>query len=861
MENSQKRFSRNVKTILVEGIKKPIPQKKKFNSVDFKKNPATGAMEIVRHNKKRKNMEVEPLEDDSLANMVLNKSVIQVEKDKPIQPQLKKNKLNVAGSVRSSLGSANNGNLITYKVQKRRTGAIFVDSCQEEEMKQVVKAKSPIRNLIFEEDKQCNRSTDTDSGFGEVRNHTPIMNLTQEKGCQTSAAKIKMDTQIQTSPLRSRSLLLSASRKSYEELKEETLFKKNSRVQSKVASPINVKTDSTSQQTYEMKPQEEVIPVAEIQIPVPVQENKMIPRTLNFDTSEENSRKDPISLSIANVLKQQQQQENSVVIEETKPEEKPIENKSFLPEAQPIPQQQALPKNLFANTVPTPTPVQSQPQSQSLNLISPSTNVLNSAPVEGKKSLTIRKLEVNPTKVETNNKPVFEFLKQYEAAGGANKIKENNPFLNTSHQQLSSPNDALNTSAGNNNAGGNPFLGGGAGGQSAQSGILGLIERQSSEKKSNQSFELKPVTNNDLFGPKTENNNNMRNGLFNNIASNNNQGGSINPNLPNNTNSLFGHIAPKQNNNNNLFNGPLIGKKDEMDIMDNRMGGGSVTNNLFSANPVQTQNTPNFLQQQPAAQNNLFNFQNQQQQNNRSGMSGMEVVNGGGSSAQNNLFGPSNNLFGGNSNNISNNNTNNLFANTNNNNNNRPAIQLFANSNNNNGMNNNNLFSNTSNNNGGFMESQMGFGNPQGQNQLNLFNNPMQQNSNNAAPNKLVFTSTSPFDNKPVGSNNGMNNNNLFGNNNNNNFSNQNQGGFLPQPPPLQHNMSFGQQNNPFGNTNAAANFLNLGADNNAGNGGGQSDNGMGNNGGNDGNNANNQNRVFRRIIQPQQKNRTKAFQ
>jgi len=162
--------------------------------------------------------------------------------------------------------------------------------------------------------------------------------------------------------------------------------------------------------------------------------------------------------------------------------------------------------------------------------------------------------------------------------------------------------------------------------------------------------------------------------------------------------------------------------------------------------------------------------------------------------------------------------------------------------------------------------TQMDFGgNNQNNNRMDLFNNPM-QNASNAAPNKMLFTSTSPFDPKPNTGMNDMNgmNNNPFENNNNNNFNNQ---AFpLQRQNNMGNSMSFGQNLGlNFGGQRAAvdsANFLGIGANNaQAPNNNAAATNGMGNNNAAAQQQGNSdQQRVYRRILQPQQKNKERAY-
>ena len=813
-QNTQKSFTKSLKTILTQGLKKPIAVNNGVPSIEFKLNKATGKYEALRIRRKRKNMEIEPEEVSNYNNERTFQTKIPIEKEKEIKPQLKRQKENfpkrasVGGAIAIKLSKQKND---SQKIKQRKSD-IFVDklgqSPKEDIEEEVVVEKPqrvkspPFRNLVFEEDRHCNRSTDTDSGMGDVK--LGALKVTKEQCSQTSGNKqsknlMKTDISCQTSPLRSKSFigLGGHPQKSYDEIKEERLSRQQSSnhisqgmVTEDKSKEYTDNTQQFSQQSDEikqdLKEKCDIVPENGVKVELAAA------RVLNFESHDSQISTEAV---------------NPIV-------EKPSLQRDSLPTT----------LNIDAKEESVTTKPLFSPQKVNVNRTSTPTKILEQSN-EGKISLKLKP-------INEPNKPTFDFLKPYEAKEPLdNTIHENNPFL----RSFGSPKDAEpNTS---NEL--NPFLAS----QNTQLGILGLIERNSSDKKSIKSLDgsLKPVTNLGLFGdqqtqPMLSNNilgnnistQNPNNGLFTNI-NNSNSNNLNNPNNMSVSNNLFGNM----NNSNyapstkptNLFANKLF-NKDEMDITESKssMNNVNTSNNLFGPNVSQNNNmTSSFL---PKNNNEMGNsLFNSSMNINSQPMNNMGFQNG-----PSNSF--SNNLFGGN--NMANNTTqpanNSLFSNSNNNLFSNPSTSM----NNNNNQFSNNLFA-PGKNSSGFMPNQLSFNN---QPSVGLFNS--METSNNNLPNKLSFSNQSMFENKPSE----MQNMNLFANNNNNNFMSQQFPG---------SGMGPNLNNAPINDGRAlqdANNFLGLGNNNNNNN----------TNSGANNTDGNRSDRVFRRIIQPQNKNRDRAF-
>jgi len=839
-QSTQKSFTKSLKAVLTQGLKKPIAINNGVPSIEFKLNKTTGKYESIRL-RKRKNMEIEP----EMQN--INERISQIEKETDYKPTLKRMKENIPR--RASVGAA-----IAIKLSKqnqandfhkrKKKSEIFVDKLGqspkevfEEEIQKPQRVKSPpFRNLIFEEDKHCNRSTDTDSGMGDIK----LIGLknTKEQCSQTSGAKqsktlFKADMSCQTSPLRFKSFIGigSNSQKSYEEMKEERLSRQTSssnQISQRIStdpsqdkSNKEIHTDHTqlSQQSGEIN-QEETQQKPPIILEQEIKIETIAEQLLKFENIGTQKSNETITSTVENLNNQQDSLPTTL--------------------------------NLDVKTEPAVTKPLFSPQKIDINRL-PTTVRNSEQSTEDKKSM--KNIKLNDSTNLESNKLIFDFLKPYETKESSlvTKMQENNPFLLSN--SFGSPRDDLKNTSNETN----PFLAT----QNAPIGIIGLIERHSSDKKSIKSLEggLKPVANIEIFENQStqhfstnnfaENNNNIstqnpNKGLFSNI----NIGKSNSVNVPMNnfgnskmsvTNNLFGNI----NNNNNSNYDPSIkstnifanksSNKDAMeDITEIKPSMNNINNgsNLFGPNVSQNNNMNSLflqksninVQDNSLFSKNILNITSQSNMNNTN--NNLKLQN-----ESNNSF--SGNLFGGiNTNNSTN---NNLFSNSNLNSN-----LLF-----NNQQSSNNLFA-TGKNNTNLLPTQLNFNNqPIGnfnQNQIGLFNNNSMETFD--ISNKLSFSNNnnhSFFENKPSE----MQNINLF--NSNNHFISQQFSGSA-----LGSNFN----NAPLNKERAiedANNFLGLGNNN--------SNSNMNNSANaSNGTDTNQQNRVFRRIIQPTNRNRERAF-
>ncbi len=805
---TQKSFTKSLKTVLTEGLARPLPVRNGQPTIEFKKNKITGHYDLIRIRKKRKNMEIEVCETQQLSQRLSTQS-FQDDKQRMVKPQLKKQKdyqlkrASATPPITIRLQTNKMSETNSQKSQKKKVG-IFVDKLgespkEESEVSRVSRTKIlPIRNLIFEEDKHCNRSTDTDSGMGDGK--MQALRGTQEKCSQTSGTKqekvlFRADSCSQTSPLRVKNMpgFNNTPQKIFEEVKENSDIMKSSSSKKILLEQTRIEINKkVEKQVFSKKPEE---------IEGEKSEEKKIDLSasnIRIDNKPENN--------LAHEAKITEQE--SIIQTESQPEVPKIDIKKNIITTKPL----FSPPRIQQNQNPSPLNFGINPSFNNIKKIQPERVEKIETPFE-----KVEKVEkVEPNLVQAL--PKFDFLKTSVAQESlVNQVNESNPFL--APKTISTKGNTENnlTTLKNN--------------QPDASGIFGLIERNSSEKKQISGFDggLKMVGNLEVFG-------NMRNQSQNMLATN-----VVTPNSNQTSdNRLFRQNGMSESHinaihNQSLVQTPLFGNRnsnvaftthqqqplnlfskpsyqDQMEVTETKPSN-SIRTNLFGPTEQITpiNNTNLFRNQNSDMGNNLFS-----NQNNSSMM--------GNNGPSNNLF--SNNLFGGNNN--MNSSTGSIFSQQNN----------GLNFNNPVGMQNSqplsNLFAPQNNNNSGFINPQPRGNNHQNQTSLNLFGPMETTNNTNNNPNKLVFSNDSEsLFGKPVG----MPNNN---NNNMNQFNNN----FMSQPFGNNNSSSFfgGEQKT----SQDAANFLGFGKNEPSNN---SSDP-----------NQSNLNRVYRRLTQIGAKNKERAF-
>ena len=809
-QDSQQGFSQNLKVVLTKGVHRPKLTKSTQPSLTFKQNKATGGFEVVRQNKKRKNMEVEAPEMKPIGS--LNSKFQKFEKEKSIAPQLKRNRMSVENDNKSKTTSITlsfKGGLkkslpIVNQPPQKRPGAFSNPRGSEVRETTFKPKKSPLRQIDFEEEKTLERhmyQVDLEDVLVGPNRHK------REIGLQTSEVKpsnkqSRVDGNCQTSPLREKNLTNLPVNLKMVENKNVVANKQENSQQICIENTFSKQVDnSVNNEVHDS------IEINRAEQQTEVEINKV----LRFDLMENlNEQKQP---EATQEMPSRPEERVQAPLQVENPDIKASAKKLFSLETQ---------KNSF-----TQPPIEVPTSSETKTFVP--TSELGSA----------KKFAVAAPK------PVFDFLKPYEQKQPeTSMVNDNNPFLSHKPEAPVQQQEVQNAAALPDS---NPFLKS----ENTQFGILGLIGNTSSDKIMNN-FDggLKQVSNiglfnstpQSLFGPAPTaptSSGNVNNGLFSNA--NTIQRNPMNNNGPNNGNApnpLFSNLNTAPQNFNNQappsFANQLFGN-DRMDISDNSLSmqqQPNIVNGLFNSNMhsnnMNTMNTPSFLQNNNSTNNGLF-----------SNLAPSQPPMGQ-NSVSNGLF--SNNMMPGNNMNQSMGNS--LFSNQSMNN--QPQNQLFMNSSNN-----------------GMMNNQLNFNNApsptflpqQQQPQMNLFNNNM-SNSNAMPPAKLVFGNNNnqgPFTNNSNNNmmTNNMNNMNNCMNNDMNPFVNNNN---MNMTQPFQRNnqdSNMTQGMNFMGNQRTAQdaqNFLGLGG--NAG----------GNSNGGDSNQANPQARVYRRIMQPSNKNKERAY-
>lgn len=799
--DGQQGFGQNLKVILAKDIPRPKPNKSKQPTVTFRQNKATGGFETVRQNKKRKNMEVEAPEMKPIGS--LHSKFQPPGKEKSVAPQLKKNKMTL-----DTDSNQPKVTLITLNFNKEKSQRPLP----------VVNQLPQKRANAFSQPKGAGESV-----FKPKRSPLRKIDFEEEKALERHMYQVDLE-EIHVGPNRHKreiGLQTSEVKPSNKDCQTSPLREKNL-----TNLPVNLKKDLTVAAKSENSQQ--------ICIETTFSQQQQVDNSINQESIEINRAEQQHDVDVSKVLRfdfmesvNEQKQPEPVIVQQTQEMSErplaPVQTENPEPKA-------SAKKPLFSfetqlqNAFSLNEPAQQAP----VELANSTTNPLGS----------MKKTVVAPPK------PTFDFLNVYKQNQPATEsmVNDDNPFL--SHKSEAPVVQQQQQDVQNVNVlpAANPFLK-----PEGNFGILGLVGsngNNSSENKIMNNFDggLKPVSNiglfnsnpQSLFGPVPTTPApaaNVNNGLFSNV--NTIPRNPINNNNNGPTNNLFSNLNTVPQNNNNFnqqppsFTNQLFGN-DRMDISDNssfmqQQHQQNFNNGLFNSNMhsnTMNNNTPSFLTNNNSTNNGLFsNLAPSQPPMNQNNVS-------------NGLF--SNNMMPGARNNMTQSMMNDPFSN--NSMNNQPQNPLFMNSGNN-GMMNNQLNFNNNAPSPSFLPQQ------QQQPQMNLF-------SNNNAPSKLVFgnnnnninNSQSPFGNN---TNNNMNNNmnndmNPFVNNNHTNmnqpFQMNNQGSNMNQ------GMNF---MNPQRSTQDAQNFLGTGGNTN---------------GGGETNQGGQGTRVYRRIMQPTNKNKERAF-